>query len=328
MRPPECPQCLRTILPEDTIVFGSWPSRSLRLSSASCTERRRAHDALYELPHHPLAACVRCAERFHLRDVASIDLRGVRAYSCPWCHTDPTDSIRVHLYGCAMLPAEVLERARQAREAARQLVKNRLQRRDHAGCADARDRSRSPRIAPRHPTVPKPSTCARISGATRDSVKPRGADVLKWTPTDHMQRAAWRLSKRGWLFAMGDQSDRHWRDWSQSCNRMDRSARRPKMVLLAWVLWSQLVGFTRPDGQPEQVWLRLQFFQSAVACRENLNRFMTYDLSEAAKLERQRGSSVTRYPDGYRISNPTLGTHEVHFQCLPAGEDPRWLKTH
>jgi len=132
MRPPECPQCLRTILPEDTIVFGSWPSRSLRLSSASCTERRRAHDALYELPHHPLAACVRCAERFHLRDVASIDLRGVRAYSCPWCHTDPTDSIRVHLYGCAMLPAEVLERARQAREAARQLVKNRLQRRDHA----------------------------------------------------------------------------------------------------------------------------------------------------------------------------------------------------
>ena len=193
MRPPECPQCLRTILPEDTIVFGSWPSRSLRLSSASCTERRRAHDALYELPHHPLAACVRCAERFHLRDVASIDLRGVRAYSCPWCHTDPTDSIRVHLYGCAMLPAEVLERARQAREAARQLVKNRLPRRDHAGCADARDRSRSPRIAPRHPTVPKPSTCARISGATSDLVKPRGADVLKWTPTDHMQRAAWRL---------------------------------------------------------------------------------------------------------------------------------------
>src|SRR4030095_10501352 len=107
MRPPECPQCLRTILPEDTIVFRSWPSRSLRLSSASCTERRRAHDALYVLPHHPLAACVRCAERFHLRDVASIDLRGIRTYSCPWCHTDRTDSMRVHLYGCAMLPAEV-----------------------------------------------------------------------------------------------------------------------------------------------------------------------------------------------------------------------------
>jgi hypothetical protein len=104
---------------------------------------------------------------------------------------------------------------------------------------------------------------------------------------------------------------------------MDPSSRRPKMVLLAWVLWSQLIGFTRPDGQPEQVWLRLQLFQSAVECREHLNRFMTYDLSAAAKLERQRGSSVTRYPDGYRISNPTLGTHEIHFQCLPASEDPR-----
>jgi hypothetical protein len=39
--------------------------------------------------------------------VASIDSFGIRTYSCPWCHTDPTDSIRVHLYGCAMLPAEV-----------------------------------------------------------------------------------------------------------------------------------------------------------------------------------------------------------------------------
>jgi len=102
---------------------------------------------------------------------------------------------------------------------------------------------------------------------------------------------------------------------------------QPKTVLLAWVLWNQLVGFTRPDGQPEQVWLRLQLFQSAVECRESLSRFMTYDLAEAVKLERQRGSSVTRYPDGYRISNPTLGAHEIHFQCLPDSEDPRWPKT-
>jgi len=105
------------------------------------------------------------------------------------------------------------------------------------------------------------------------------------------------------------------------------SWRWPKTVLLAWVLWSQLVGFTRPDGQPEQVWLRLQLFESAEECRESLSRFMTYELSEAVKVERQRGSSVTRYPDGYRISNPTLGAHEIHFQCLPDSEDPRRPKT-
>ncbi len=95
-------------------------------------------------------------------------------------------------------------------------------------------------------------------------------------------------------------------------------------VLLAWVLWSQLVGFTRPDGQPEQVWLRLQLFQSAIECRESLSRFMASELSDAVRLERQRGSSVTSYPDGYRIWNPTLGTHEIHFQCWPDRQDPRW----
>jgi len=126
---------------------------------------------------------------------------------------------------------------------------------------------------------------------------------------------------------MGDQSDRHWRNWFQSCNRMDRSARRPKMVLLAWVLWSQLVGFTRSDGQPEQVWLRLQFFQSAVECRATLSRYLTYEFSQAVRLEQQRGSSVTRYSDGYRIANPTLGAHEIHYQCLPHTDDPRWPRT-
>ncbi len=105
------------------------------------------------------------------------------------------------------------------------------------------------------------------------------------------------------------------------------SWRWPKTVLLAWVLWSQSVGFTRSDGQPEQVWLRLQLFQSAVECRETLSRFMTYDFDEAVKVEQQRGSSVTRYHDGYRISNPTLGAHEIHYMCVPDTEDPRRPKT-
>jgi len=127
-----CPQCSRMIAPEDTIVFGHG-----RLGHLDCRRPRvlSAEERMILFTYcrdHPVGECVRCARRFHLRDVASIDSFGIRTYSCPWCHTDPTDSIRVHLYGCAMLPAEVLERARQAREAARQLVKNRLQLRDHA----------------------------------------------------------------------------------------------------------------------------------------------------------------------------------------------------
>jgi hypothetical protein len=46
-----------------------------------------------------------------------------------------TDSIRAHLYGCAMLPAEVRRRAQVAREAARSLVKQSQQLRDAADVA-------------------------------------------------------------------------------------------------------------------------------------------------------------------------------------------------
>ena len=83
---------------------------------------------------HQVGECIRCTGRFHLREVASFYL-GVRSYKCPWCHMDLTDSIRAHLYGCAMLPAEVRYRARAAREAARNLVKQSQQLRDAADLA-------------------------------------------------------------------------------------------------------------------------------------------------------------------------------------------------
>jgi hypothetical protein len=71
---------------------------------------------------HQVAECVHCAGRFHLRDVTSLDSLGIRSHGCPWCHTDLTDSIRAHLYGCAMLPVTVRRRAQAAREAVRSLV--------------------------------------------------------------------------------------------------------------------------------------------------------------------------------------------------------------
>jgi hypothetical protein len=56
-----------------------------------------------------------------------LDSFGIRTYGCRGCHTDLTDSIRAHLYGCAMLPVEVRRRAQAAREAARSLVKQSAQ---------------------------------------------------------------------------------------------------------------------------------------------------------------------------------------------------------
>jgi hypothetical protein len=128
-------QCSRTISPEDTIVFGygllgHLNCRRPRVLSAE----ERTLLFIYCLDHQ-VAECVRCAGKFRLREVASLDLFGIRSHGCPWCHTDLTDSIRAHLYGCAMLPAEVRRRAQAAREAARSLVKQSHQLRDAADLA-------------------------------------------------------------------------------------------------------------------------------------------------------------------------------------------------
>jgi hypothetical protein len=118
-----CPECSRTISPEDTFTFGL-----SRLGHLSCRRPRvlsteeRTLLSIYCRDHH-VAECVPCAGRFHLREVASIDSLGIRSHVCPWCHADLTDSVRAHLYGCAMLPVEVRRRAQAAREAERNLVK-------------------------------------------------------------------------------------------------------------------------------------------------------------------------------------------------------------
>src|SRR5437899_2414743 len=99
-----CRECSRTISPGDTLVFGYG-----RLGHLVCRRPRvlsaeeRTLLFLY-CRDHPVAECIRCAGKFHLREVASIDQFGIRSHGCPWCHTDLTDSIRAHLYGCAMLP--------------------------------------------------------------------------------------------------------------------------------------------------------------------------------------------------------------------------------
>ncbi len=125
-----CPECYRTISPEDTVVFrhslvGHLDCRRPRVLSAE----ERTLLILY-CRDHPVAECVRCTGKFRLREVASLDSFGVRSHGCPGCHTDLTDSIRAPLYGCAMLPAEVRRRAQAAREAARSLVKQSHQLRD------------------------------------------------------------------------------------------------------------------------------------------------------------------------------------------------------
>src|SRR5438128_4359492 len=127
-----CPQCSRTISPEDTIVFGDGLLGHLDCRRPRVLSAEERTLLFIYCRDHQVAECVRCAGKFRLREVASLDLFGIRSHGCPWCHTDLTDSIRAHLYGCAMLPAEVRRRAQAAREAARSLVKQSQPLRDAA----------------------------------------------------------------------------------------------------------------------------------------------------------------------------------------------------
>jgi hypothetical protein len=127
-----CPQCTRAITPEDTIVFGHGLLAHLDCCRPRVlTAQERTLLFMYCRNHH-VAECVRCAGKFHLREISSLDSLGIRIHGCPWCHTDLTDSIRAHLYGCAMLPPAVRRRAQAAREAAGTLVKQSHQLRDAA----------------------------------------------------------------------------------------------------------------------------------------------------------------------------------------------------
>ena len=106
----------------DTILFG--PDR---LSHLDCQQPRilSAEERLLLFTYcrdHLMGKCIACAADFNLSDLA-LDVLGFLRYRCPRCRRDLTDSVRTHLYACAMLPSEVRRRAQAAREAARSLVK-------------------------------------------------------------------------------------------------------------------------------------------------------------------------------------------------------------
>ena len=125
-----CPQCSRGIAQEDTVVLG----RS-RLSHLNC-QRPRVLSAeeralLFTYCRDHRVACVTCSASFYLSELV-FDVVGSRTHLCPWCRRDLTDSVRTHLYGCVMLPAEVRRRAQVARETALRLVKESRQLADSA----------------------------------------------------------------------------------------------------------------------------------------------------------------------------------------------------
>ena len=117
-----CPRCSRTISSGDTVVFGPGP-----LSQLDCQQPRllSAEERALLFTYcrdHPVGQCIACGGDFKLAELG-LDVLGFLRYLCPRCRRDLTDSVRTHLYGCAMLPEEVRRRAQAMREAARTLGK-------------------------------------------------------------------------------------------------------------------------------------------------------------------------------------------------------------
>jgi hypothetical protein len=126
-----CPQCSQVISSDDTIVYGFGVLAHLDCRRPRVLSAEERTLALLYCHDHEVAECSTCARAFRLRELSSQNQFGVRLHACPWCHTDLTDAIRAHLYGCVMLPAEVRRRAQEARAAAQHLVKESQQLRDN-----------------------------------------------------------------------------------------------------------------------------------------------------------------------------------------------------
>jgi hypothetical protein len=118
----KCPRCMQVISADDTVQLvddGVAHVDCQRPRDPSPDERALLFRYCRE---HAVAKCPACAASFRQEELGA-DLVAHRANLCPRCRADLTESVRSHLYGCAMLPEEMRQRAREARDAAGKLIK-------------------------------------------------------------------------------------------------------------------------------------------------------------------------------------------------------------
>ena len=128
----KCSKCSRPIALTDVIE-----SINGRLSHIDChrpatlTSEERQLVFVY-CSDHAVAECVACNASYRFMELASEMMGRSRTNLCPQCREDLTDSIRMHLYSCAMAPGEIRRRAHEVRAAAQLLIKESQQLHDTA----------------------------------------------------------------------------------------------------------------------------------------------------------------------------------------------------
>jgi hypothetical protein len=118
----KCPRCMQVISADDTVQLADGGMSHVdcqRPRDLSPDERTLLFRYCRE---HAVAMCTACAANFRQEELGA-DLLAQRTNLCPHCRADLTESVRGHLYGCATLPEEVRQRAREVRDATGKLIK-------------------------------------------------------------------------------------------------------------------------------------------------------------------------------------------------------------
>jgi len=117
-----CPGCSRTIAPEDTFVVSDDQLAHLDCKRPQALGPEERALLFRYCWNQAAAECEHCAKSYRITELAS-DLFSGKELLCPKWRADLIGSVRAHLYGYAMMPVAVRQRAREAREAAQRLVK-------------------------------------------------------------------------------------------------------------------------------------------------------------------------------------------------------------
>lgn len=126
-----CGRCFRILSPDDVVE-----SDGAGVAHVDC---RRPRDLTHEerslLYGHCWAhsiGCPACGQRCRLFELDSNPFEYHKRTCCPRCQVDLIESVRDHLYTCPLSPEVLRRRVRETREAARRLVKQARELRDHA----------------------------------------------------------------------------------------------------------------------------------------------------------------------------------------------------
>src|SRR2546422_11076547 len=101
---PQCPLCSRQIMADHSVIAlrdGRVSHLDCRMPRALSADERAV--LIFYCFDHPVADCVRCRRRFREIELATDYVNG-HTHLCPLCSEDLTDSVRTHLYGCALSP--------------------------------------------------------------------------------------------------------------------------------------------------------------------------------------------------------------------------------